>query len=363
MHATGPAKDFATTATAAASVMKDKSPIPILSNLLFTVCECSISFTGHNLDACTVARCEADVTGLEAPGTGYAVDGRIAGLLKSFPPEAPVKLSVTDGICTLQCGRARYRLDTLDPVDFPPMLSVDSDAVELAVSDDDRHRLLHDPAFAISDEKTRYYLCGLNLQSNGRHVVACGTDGHKLIKTRIASNVELLNVIVPELACKTIAKMDGAVIKISKQLIEARTGNCTFVSKLIEATFPDYQLVIPAPSDNSMECDRLELVAALHRLQCVSSREKNFLSVVQLQWADDALSLSLTRQEGVAADVLTCKTGAPGTTTVSVNAFAGLLGAIDSENVVLDTAEPLSPIRITKPGDDDHLAIIMPCRP
>jgi hypothetical protein len=46
---------------------------------------------------------------------------------------------------------------------------------------------------------------------------------------------------------------------------------------------------------------------------------------------------------------------------VHIGPFVGLLAVLKTEHIILDAATSSAPIRTTVPGDDDLIAIQMPC--
>jgi DNA polymerase III subunit beta len=351
------AKDLARAAQTAAEMALNKSPREIMNSLLLTVGG-TASFSGCNFDGYMTATVSAEQT---EPGS-VVVDQRIAKLLAGFPPGALAKLTQANGVTTLACGRARYKIETLSADDFPEAFNADG-AVELTLSDVDRRRLFAVPAPAISDEKTRQYLGGLNLKMSAGRLIACATNGHCLIKTSVASDCLLPadGMIVPERACVAIAKMDGCNIRIAPNFIEALTESIRLTHKLIDGTFPSYERVIPAPSGNTLEVDRKELIGALNRLAQVGERVTTPSAV--FKWADDELSLGLGNHADVAEDVLPAVTGGKKSQTAfSIRLVSGLLEALAGEHVVFDSRAYGDPVRITMPGDDDLVAVVMPIR-
>jgi DNA polymerase III subunit beta len=360
MLITAPAKELAKAATAAAEMSNPRSTIPILGSLLVTADSTTVSFAGSNLEGYMDATVAAEVS---ATGSA-ALDGRIAQLLKSLPGDARAKLTVDQGVATLQCGRSKYRIGVLPAEEFPPFPTAE-DAQELQFTDEKRRRLFEMPAYAISNEESRYYLNGLNLKYADAALDACATNGHQLIRTSIIGSTDWLpekGVIIPAPACAVISKLDGCTLQINDKCIEAFTDTVHFSHKLIDATFPAYERVISEPSGNSVEVDRLELIGALRRMLIVAVQEKTVTKVASLEWANDELSLGLLRQPDVAADVLPSTTGNGGKTALDIVKFTGLLGALAGERVVLDAGDAISAVRITLPDDDDLVAIQMPCR-
>jgi DNA polymerase III subunit beta len=356
------ARDLAKAASAAAAASNDKSNILILANLLLTANTGSVSFTGSNLEGNMTAIAAAEVT----EAGSIAVDSRIAKLLAGLPPNAIVKIASADNAITVSCGRSRYRIDSLPAEDFPPLLTAEGTGLVLTLSDGERRRLFTLPASAISDEKARYYLGGVSVKLVDGCLVACGTDGHSLIRTSIAtltsSDLLVRGIIVPGDACSTVVKLDGSVLKISANIIQATTQDRVFAHKLIDATYPMYEHAIPAASLNTVEVNRVELIEALKRVLYVATKAKSVLKVAELKWSGDELSLTLPRQPDTVADVLPAITNSSGKTSFAVEAFIDLLDELDAERVMLDVGEEWAGIRISVPGDDDFIAVRMPCR-
>jgi DNA polymerase III sliding clamp (beta) subunit (PCNA family) len=222
-----------------------KSPSEILGTLLVTAGHDAVSFSGTNLEGRATGTAPAQV---EEAG-GAVLDGRVAKLLANFPGEAQVKLAIGDS-ATLSCGRSKYRIDQQPLADFPPLIGAGAEALELTLSDADCKRLFSMPLAVIDQDDARYYLRGLHLKSEAGRLVAAGTEGHRLVRVSIEHSAELPpeGVIIPRQAAAAIAKMDGATILISRHAIEARTADTVLAHKLIDATYPSYERLLPAPS-------------------------------------------------------------------------------------------------------------------
>jgi DNA polymerase-3 subunit beta len=196
-------------------------------------------------------------------------------------------------------------------------------------------------------------------------LAACATDGYTLIKKTTTIQIpELRGLIVPNVgvthACDEIAKLgkNGLTLRISNKLIEARTEGHVLVSKLIDATFPDFQRVIPARSTIAAECDRAELVAALARIHAVAEDDP----VAGLAWGDDEISLCIPKNPEIASDFVPATATSAGRLAAAPHRLISILDAIDGERIMLDVASEASPIRITPVGDESLLALVMPCK-
>ena len=76
------------------------------------------------------------------------------------------------------------------------------------------------------------------------------------------------------------AGQDDVNIKVSKNHIQARSGNLSFTSKLIDGKFPDYQRVIPEFSETVVIASREELKNSLSRASILSNEKYRGVRVV-----------------------------------------------------------------------------------
>ena len=77
-----------------------------------------------------------------------------------------------------------------------------------------------------------------------------------------------------------------AVLRRSERLFELAAGSFRLVSKLIDATFPDYARIIPSTSEAIATVDRKAPVEAIARFDAVSNPQAR-ASWLTLSWTDD----------------------------------------------------------------------------
>jgi DNA polymerase-3 subunit beta len=122
-------------------------------------------------------------------------------------------------------------------------------------------RALRAVNIAASDEQTRYYLNGINLEFTPDGVVMCATDGHRMIVLRQAygehgATQAHASVIVPrDLVVKLkinprIKTLDTTDLTIGDdgRLTFEHAGE-SFGGARIDGTFPDYRRIVPTDLD------------------------------------------------------------------------------------------------------------------
>jgi DNA polymerase III subunit beta len=319
------------------------------------------SFTSNILDFSVTTKTEAEV--LE-PGEIAVSLKALSALVAGFSKDVAITISAADKVATITGDKGRFRLQTIPIDNMPARLELEQEtSVELETTD--MLRLLTVIA-AASTETTRYYLNGAFLHSVGGDLVAVATDGHQLMRMAVPAGVFSIDrsCIIPLKAATIIQKLlkktksEKITLHRSKALLMMETPSITFITKLIDATFPDYEAVIPKASANVATCDSSELIAALKRLAAVAADNS---ALVALRWQDGGkLELSLAHQPSDAHDIVEAET----TGTVQVaTPFAQLLyllEQIDADTLHL-SADGTSPIVIKPVSDDSLLAVQTIC--
>jgi DNA polymerase III subunit beta len=253
-----------------------------------------------------------------------------------------------------------------DVLSLPPVF--DDGAAKFTLAADLCKRIFRQAAAAYTREEGRRYLAGVHLVLDGHRLRAASSDGHRLLLVWVVLPEGLIpgplakgGAIVPGEACKVLAPLAFPEIRISEAWIEARTEDEIHAFRLIDATFPNLDHIIPVPSSNTAEIASADLAAALKKLQGATGHRR---PIVKIDWLEAELRLTLAYHPEVASEKIKAAISGSATTACQIKYLESLVKAVGTKRVVLDaTAEPgQSPIRITVPGDDAILGAIMPCR-
>jgi DNA polymerase-3 subunit beta len=132
-------------------------------------------------------------------------------------------------------------------------------------------------------------------------------------------------------------------------------------ARLIDGQFPNYEQLIPSGYPNRLVVNRQALLEALDRVQIVG--QNNDGASVRLTMSAEVLELSMTADAGSAQEVLEPAkfTGTELTAAFNPVFLREGIDAVSSENVALDTIDPLKPATL-RGDDDDFLYLLMPVR-
>jgi len=121
---------------------------------------------------------------------------------------------------------------------------------------------------AVSNDETRYYLHGVNIQTTPKGIVLAATDGKRMIVARqkyadgvnapdgVIREAPALDIIVPRdliAKIKTTRKSnDYADLLFADGKVTLTLDGVSVSSGVIDGTFPDYRRVIPATTDGAL---------------------------------------------------------------------------------------------------------------
>jgi DNA polymerase-3 subunit beta len=339
---------------------RNKHKIPILTHVKIVAADSRLTLTANDLASQSQSVCSAEIA--EAGATTAPVD-RLLALVDGLAKGAQIEMNLRQNDLHVRCGSSRYRLPTLPAAEFPEMAEP-VNPIEFSLPCLDARALFGEPAPACEVSGGRIMLEGGCL-----HQPAPGTlevvalDGKRLISRSIAAGIRFdRRPIIPKAAMAEIVRLaaDGEVqFAVGSDLIAVTAGNCTFTSKLIEATYPDVDSFMTKPQAQFILVDRAELAAALKRLAGLTGEHSTF----NIAWSEGDLNISLSG-EGHGSETLQCECDmVPGLIAFAPNILMPMLEAHKGDVIQLHIVAPNKGMLILNPADEGLTVMAMPCAP
>lgn len=269
-------------------------------------------------------------------------------------------------------------LATLPAHEFPTM-DYFAPKQEISIDAQILVTLLESTKFAISTEETRYNLNGVYLHSieeGGSHMLAAAaTDGHRLSTCKSGHEVESeFGIILPR---KTVAEMykilkdpemidNELKISIGHNRVMLECKHLILISKLIEGSFPDYKVFIPASNNNSLTIPSKILTSVVDRVSTVAADK---FPAVKMSVMEDQLELAAQGEaKGLAHEIIPISGKSiqydGGQITIGFNPkyLLDVLSAVGDDEVTIKLSDGFSPALIKSknyPGAD---FVIMPVK-
>jgi DNA polymerase-3 subunit beta len=358
-------------------VADTKGAIPILSNILIEVVDSGIWIYATDLNIGIKGFYKASVKGKGK----FTVNARKLFDIVRELPDADINVSQKAGAkkkeaepesselwINLSCGNYKTRLSGLPVDEFPALPSYGEDYL-VKFEPTQLKDMLRKTIFSISSDETRYTLNGTLLEADGDTVKMVSTDGHRLsyIKNENPKKVEKkINVIIPQKTTSELLKLvedseDAVLFSIYENHVVFKKENFVLVSRVIDGQFPNYEVVLPKNNDKRVILNKDVLIHALKRVSLLSD-EKSKMVKFNIE-KDNIELISDTVGIGEAKERIDVKYGGEGL-SIGLNAryILDIMNAVDSEEIVFDIKDPVSPTLFMQVNDENYKCVIMPMR-
>ncbi len=350
-------------------VVDRKQALPILSNVLLNTDGMRLSVIGTDL--------EIELTGhslFSQPSTGslkLTLPGKkLLDICRALPENSVIELYQDRQQVILKAQRSRFTLSTLPAEEYPNTEEQNAN-LKITVKQADLLKLLRHTYFAMAQQDVRYYLNGMLLEIIPGVLRTVSTDGHRLSTDTMpisTQNEPSLQVIVPRKGILELMRLlndseEEVALSIGASYLQAVSPHYTFISKLIEGRFPDYQRVIPKHADKKLILNREEFKQALIRAAILCNEK---VRGIYLELKPNVLRLlaNNSEQELAEEELQVCYTGPEMGLGFNVNYLLDVLNTLTSEQVELAfSSNHNNSLLITEPnGPQDQAFVIMPMR-
>jgi len=240
-------------------------PLPILGSVLIDFQKGSATFSTTNLELYISEK----VTGsgeLNVKQSGSAcVSFR---LLKQFVARAESKsvlFELRDKKLLVSYGQNVASLEMLPAEEFPEPFKV-QEGNEITCNASSLTEPLAKVFHSVCQDQNQFAISGVNIHRNSAGSEFAATDKHRISICKSAAQIEGEDFIIPRQMVKALIDLleTGQVkLRTDRQVLIVESENLSIQGKLLEATYPKYQSVIPEPSKSALNAHRKELIEAV----------------------------------------------------------------------------------------------------
>ena len=335
-------------------VVEKRQTLPILSNVLFEVDESSLKLTATDLES--EISTTSTISNFKSGGKITAPARKLSDLCRLMPDLAEIHFYLDGDNLKIETESGKYNLSTLPSEDFPVFETEDTQS-QINISSQNLKNLITKTSFAMGNQDWRHYLNGLYMMIDDKVITTVATDAHRLAMATSSLNEassESTSGIVPRKSINEIGKLVGdesenVVIQLGQTSIAANVSGTTFVSKLIEGKFPDYEQVIPSGESSLLVVDRKNFSESLSRVSVLSSEKYKGVRIITKK---DSLNISANnpeKEQGEEIDI-----------AFNVNYLQEILSTIDSEKIEINFFGSEKSCLITDPNSENLKYVVMP---
>ncbi|MGN0072732.1 MAG: DNA polymerase III subunit beta [Coriobacteriales bacterium] len=253
--------------------MSSRSTLPILSGILVSAQDSSVTFQTTDLEISIRHSVVADV---EEPGS-TVVPGKLFTDISKALPDAAVRVATDADQVVISCMDSAFTLSTLNPVDFPAFPQVET-STKVVLPSKRLSEAVRKVGKAVSRDESRAILTGILFAVEDDTVRLAATDSYRLAVADLlieeGDPYEPFQAIIPGRIFEDVSKMangyDTIAIAFSENQVVFSFGACTFVSRKIEGTYPNYKQLLPKDSACIIKMPVQELVSTVKRVSILA---------------------------------------------------------------------------------------------
>jgi len=350
--------DLADVLARAARAVGTRSALPILQGVLCEVSGDKFTVTGTDTELTIKTALQVEV--LEE-GRTVVPAKLVADAVKRLPAGA-VSFSAADGEVEITGNGPRFHLREYSADDFPQVgKDVADDAVEM-----DGPALVEALAQvggAASTDDGRPTLTGVLFENESDHLRLVATDSYRLAVRDVPGVAGVETTLIPYRALKEIGRTiadDKVAMQIGERDASFRSTRGTLTARVIESSFPNYRQLLPDEYPNRLIIRREALREALGRASLVAEDH----IPVRLSLHDGGVELSVSRQDvgGETEHIEAEYDGEEMIIAFNTRYLTDGITAISSDELVLNTINPLKPGLLNGKDDDAFRYLLMPVR-
>lgn len=349
------------------SIVEKRATLPILMNVKLEVAD-NLILSATNVDLELVEHVDADIT---LGGKTTVPVQMLYDIVRKLPDDAEINFKQSGDQLVVSSGRAVFRLPTLPAENFPAMAGSNL-TTKFQMTTGDLSHLINQTKFAIPTDDVRYHLGGIYFHISEDKLTAVATDAQRMALCAMpapAGASDMPSVILPRRVIGELSKLledatvDDVTVELSDTKARFTVGAATLTSKLVDAQYPNYRVVIPKGNDKIAILDRKQFVNAVD-LVSVASVDKT--KSVQLTYSMNKLVINASSPDaGTATQELDIEYNGDSEFTVTFNVkfLLDVAGQVEGERFQMEMQDPLSPTIIKSTAQDtDALFILMPMR-
>lgn len=345
-----------------------RTTLPILHNFLMETDHGKLKLVRTDMEMATVHYVNAEIV---EEGSITIPLKEFSDIIKNLPDDKEINLHLDENNkFHIKSGKSKFWVIGTPKNEYPAIPEVEHqnsvvlDPIEL-------QNMIEKTAFSASTQETRYILNGLLWNNTAEKFEIVATDGGRLAiatHTALAGSKEfkiiiptkILNEVCRYISIAKPAKDSTIEVNVSSNQVSFVINETTFISRLIEGNFPNYNQVIPTKKNITFEVFSKELLASTRRSALCAGE---FGSVVKYKLEDNTLTVSSNSQNMEFTDEIPVEyTLETFETAFNPQYIIDVLKNISSEKVSFSFVNASQPVLVEPVGDSTFKYVIMPVR-
>ena len=342
-----------------------KVTMPTIQGILIECGSNTLSLTGYDFEfgINTILSAEVEEAG------AIIIDAKfLCDILRKLSEET-VTVEASGNAVSIISGAAQYNISGIDAEDYPELPSVNG-GQNIELNQKLLHSMITQTVFAVADnESTRPVHTGLKFDITSNEITLVGVDGYRLAirKEPVSYNGEDISFIVPKKTIREVIKLmnpesdENIKINIGRRHIIFEVENYSIISRLLDGDFLDYRTAVPTTVSTTVLINTNDAINCIDRtLPVIENNQKN---PIRCLFDNDQLRVSTVSSLGRVIDYTHANTQGD-RVEIGFNSkfMIDALSAADTDEVRIELAGPVSPVKIMPIEGNSFLFLVLPMR-
>lgn len=343
-------------------VVERRQTVPVLANLLMEVKAGELSLIATDQEV----ELRASTSNLLAVKEGSATipARKLVDICRLLPSNTVVSCELEGARLSIASGQFRSQLATLPVTDFPHT-EMDEIKVEQILQPADLQALLDKTMFAMAQQDVRYFFNGMLIEIDAETVSMVATNGQRLAINQLSGRFAVAarqQFIVPRKGVVELMRMvkdKPLKLEFAANHLRVTAGHQSLITKLIDATYPDYQRAIPVGGDKVVNGARSEIRDALTRTGIFANEMYRNVSL-NLSPGNLKIKANNPQQEEAEENVSVDYHGSSFEIGFNVGYLIDALSVIAGDRVQMTFTDGNSAVLLRSPDDSQSRFVISP---
>ena len=345
-----------------------RTTLPILHNFLMETDNGKIKLVRTDMEMATIHYVSAEI---EEPGCITIPLKEFSDIIKNLPDDKEINLQLDENNKVhIKSGKSKFWVIGTPKNEYPAIPEVEHQN-SVVLDPLEIQNMIEKTSFSASTAETRYILNGLLWNNTAEKFEIVATDGGRLAiathapiagskEFKIIIPTKILNEVCRYISITKPAKDSTIEVNVTANQVSFVINTTTFISRLIEGNFPNYNQVIPTKKNIYFNVFSKELLASTRRSALCAGE---FGSVVKYKLEDNNLIVSSNSQNMDFTDELPVEyTQESFEAAFNPHYIIDVLKNISSEKVSFSFVNASQPVLVEPVGDSTFKYVIMPVR-
>jgi DNA polymerase-3 subunit beta len=341
--------------------------LPVLNNILIKAEGNSLFFAATNLEVAIQYFIPAEV---KNEGS-ITIPAKLIGAYISLLKDEKVELILAEGdTLQIKSASSQTKIKGINSSEFPTIPKLEKENT-VKVGTKDLNLGVAQTVFSASSNTSRPVLSGVLFDFDKDVVKIVATDSYRLAEKSLnlkEKTAITMQCIVPARTVAELGKIlsmsndEATEISVTKNQVLFVVGDVQLMSRLIEGKFPPYDKIIPKETKTKLEVNVDDLVNVVRRVSLFARENNNSIKVSATNDGKLSISTDETKVGEEKAELNVKIEGENNKIALNAQYLLDVLNYIQSETIILEIEDKLSPAVVRPLKEKDYIYIIMPLK-